>query len=73
LPVDVTDTKVVVAFVVDKNGQISGERIVSDKISGVGKTMIEIAKSFRWTPAKCNWKNVATVVELSMQICFSGE
>jgi hypothetical protein len=66
--INVTDTKFAVAFVVNKNGEISGKRIVSDKIGGVGKTMIEIAKSFRWTPAKYNGKNVATVVELSMQL-----
>src|SRR5689334_14487453 len=47
------DTKFVVAVIIKKDGQIIGERILKDKTGGtVGRQMIEILKSFKWTPGE---------------------
>ena len=52
---------IVVAFIVDQDGSIKGERVVSDITHKVGKQMLDIIKLFKWTPAKCNDKNVPMI------------
>jgi hypothetical protein len=68
---DDLDTKFIVAFVVTKEGQIIGERIVKDKAGGtVGRQMIKIARSFKWTPAECDGKQVPMLVKIPLQVCL---
>ena len=64
------DTKFIVAFVVETDGRITGERIVKDKTGSVGQKMLQIAKSFKWTPAECDGKKVPMLVKLPLQICL---
>jgi hypothetical protein len=64
------DTKFIIAFVVDADGQISGERILKDQTDYVGQRMIRIAKSFKWTPAECDGLKVPMLVRLPLQICL---
>jgi hypothetical protein len=66
------DTKVIIAFIVDENGRIFGERVVKDKTNAVGQKMIRIVKSFKWKPAECKGNRVPAIVKLPLQICFSG-
>lgn len=63
-------TKFTIAFVVDVDGSISGERIIKDEIGGVGDQMIKIVKSFKWSPAMCNGKQVASLHQIPLQICL---
>lgn len=67
---DDLDTKFIIAFVVEADGQITGERIIKDKIGNVGQRMIKIAKSFKWTPAECDGRKVPTLVILPLQMCL---
>ncbi|HRH50690.1 MAG TPA: hypothetical protein PLP23_18185 [Panacibacter sp.] len=52
---------IVVAFIIDKDGSIKGERVINDLTHRVGKQMLEIIKLFKWTPAKCNGKYVPMI------------
>ncbi|MBB6236718.1 hypothetical protein HDC90_001330 [Pedobacter sp. AK013] len=63
-------TKFTIAFVVDVDGSISGERIIEDEVGGVGDQMIKIVKSFKWSPAMCNGKQVASLHQIPLQICL---
>jgi len=63
-------TKFTIAFVVDVDGSISGERVIKDEVGNVGNQMIKIVKSFKWCPAICNGKQVATLYQIPLQICL---
>ncbi len=63
-------TRFIVSFLVDVDGRISRERVVKDQVGKVGEQMLKIAKSFKWTPAKCKGKKVATITTVSAQICL---
>lgn len=63
-------TKFMVSFLVDVDGSISRERVVKDEVGKVGEQMLKIAKSFKWIPARCKGKKVATITTLSCQICL---
>jgi hypothetical protein len=67
------DTRFVVAFIVEKNGKISGERIIHDKTNSAGKRLIEIAKSFKWSPAVCNGQKVDFLHQFQIQVCLTEE
>ena len=64
------DTKFVVAFIVETDGEITGERVIKDKSGTVGKQMIKIVKSFRWAPAECDGKKVPMLVNIPLEICL---
>jgi len=67
------ETNFGIAFIVNKNGAIIGERVIEDKTGRVGIQMILIAKSLKWIPAECNGKKVPSIVKLPLQICFSRD
>ena len=67
---DDLDTKYIIAFVVEADGQITGERIIKNKTGNVGQRMIKIAKSFKWTPAECDGRKVPMLVRLPLQMCL---
>ena len=69
IPYDL-DTKFIIAFIVEADGQITGERIIKDKTGNVGQLMIKIAKSFKWTPAECDGRKVPMLVKVPFQICL---
>jgi hypothetical protein len=64
------DTKFIIAFIVEADGQITGERIIKDKIGNAGQRMIRIVKSFKWTPAECDGRKVPMLVRLPFQTCL---
>lgn len=63
-------TQFTISFLVDVDGHVSRERVVKDQVGKVGEQMLKIAKSFKWTPAMCNGKKVATITTLSTRICL---
>jgi hypothetical protein len=62
------DSNIIVAFIVDADGSLKGERIIKDETSKVGQQMLSIAKTFKWSPALCNGKKVAMLYTLPMII-----
>ena len=66
------DTKFIVAFIVDIDGNIFGERIIKDKTNKVGRQILDIAKSFKWTAAMCNGKKITMLHKLEVQISLSN-
>jgi hypothetical protein len=62
------DSNIIVAFIVDIDGTIKGERIIKDQTNKIGQQLLDIVKTFRWTPAKCDNKNVAMLYKLPIVI-----
>jgi hypothetical protein len=62
LPHDPIDSKVIVAFVIDKDGHMKGKRILKD-IEGtdLGKQLLDIIDDMTWHPATCGGKVVPTI------------
>jgi hypothetical protein len=56
------DSKVIVAFVIDKDGHMKGKRILKD-IEGtdLGKQLLDIIDDMTWHPATCEGKVVPTI------------
>lgn len=59
------DGSIVVAFIIDADGSIKGERIIKDKTNKVGQRMLDIAKTFKWAPAICKGKKIAMLYTLT--------
>lgn len=63
------DSKVMVGFIVDKSGQIYGERIIRNiKNSTAGEQILEILKQVKWVSGKCKGKDVDTFMVLPVYI-----
>ena len=60
----------VVGFIVEANGQITGERVVQDNTNQIGKQVLKGIKNCRWCPAKCNGKEVAMLYKFPIIIDF---
>jgi hypothetical protein len=65
-----SSTQFTISFLVDVDGRISRERVVRDEVGKIGEQMLKIIKSFKWTPAMCNGKKVATLTTLSTRMCL---
>jgi protein TonB len=66
------DTKVIVAFIIDKDGEVTGERIIRDiEGSNYALQLLTAVKNNKWVPGKCNGRNVATLQVLPMIIEFN--
>jgi hypothetical protein len=70
---DSLSSNIVVAFIVDKDGSIKGERIVNDHTGRIGQQMLDIVKTFKWIPGKCNGSKVATVYAFPVTVCVLME
>ncbi|HYC27970.1 MAG TPA: hypothetical protein VEB42_04125 [Chitinophagaceae bacterium] len=64
---------VTVAFIVDKDGSIKGERVLRDKTQIVGRQLLEVIRSLKWTPGKCNGRTVPMLVKQNMVIEIGRE
>jgi hypothetical protein len=60
------DPNVIVAVIVDTDGSIKGCRIVKDRSNKIGQQLLDIIKSFKWTPAKCDNKNVPMIYKIPL-------
>ena len=63
------DTKVIVAFIIEKDGQVTGERIIRN-IAGtnIGQELLNIVSQNKWNAGKCNGESVAVLQILPMII-----
>lgn len=59
-------SKILVAFIVNSDGTISGARIITDKTIKAGQQVLDITKSFKWTAGRCGNKNVATIYTIPL-------
>lgn len=62
------NSKTIVQFIVDIDGSIKGERMLSNP--EVGKQLISIIKNIQWKPALCNNKAVPFLVTIPLTICL---
>ena len=62
------DPNFIVAFIVDIDGTIKGERIIRDQTGEVGHQILEIVKTLRWTAAKCKNRKVRMLYRLPLTI-----
>jgi hypothetical protein len=63
------DTKVIVAFVIDKNGQVTGKRIIKNiKGTDLGEQLLDIVDDLKWQPGICNGKPVPTMQLVPMSV-----
>lgn len=51
-----------ISFIVEKNGKISGERIMKGRPNSITKQLFSIIHSLLGIPAKCNGHNVPSVI-----------
>jgi periplasmic protein TonB len=68
--------RIIVAFVIEKNGTIDGERIVKDFASGnhdLGKQVLDAIKHYQWKPGSCNGKPVPVLYFIPLTIDTSQE
>jgi hypothetical protein len=54
------DTKVIVAFIIGEDGQLTGKRVVKD-FQGYGLQLLEILDDFVWQPGFCDGQKVPTL------------
>ena len=73
LPAGEIRTRYVIAFIVEKDGTISGERVVDLPANDVTKQLFAAARSIRWIPGKCHGKNVAMLLKVPVEIDYQTE
>ena len=57
-----------VAFIVEKDGKISGGRVIGDDTNTIGRQILQVVRSLSWLPGKCNGKKVAVLYRLPVTI-----
>jgi hypothetical protein len=65
------ESQCIVAFIVEIDGHITGGRVIRGNRQ-VGQQILKVAESLKWTPGKCNGKNVPVFYTLPMNIEYSG-
>jgi len=66
---DPIESKVLVAFIVNVDGQINGKRIIKNITgSDLAEQLLDIVDDVKWEPGFCNGKAVRTLLVLPMII-----
>lgn len=60
------DPHIIVAVIIDIDGKLNGARVIKDKTNSIGAQIINIARSFKWTPAKCFDKFVPMIYQITI-------
>lgn len=68
LPTDEIRTSYIIAFIVEKDGTIRGERSVDGPPNDITKQLFAAARTIRWIPGKCHGKNVPMLLKLPVFI-----
>ena len=66
--IDDIQSNYVVGFIVEADGQITGERVIQDNTNQIGKQLLKAIKSNRWHPAICDGKKVAMLYKFPVII-----
>jgi hypothetical protein len=66
-------TRYVIAFIVDKNGTISGERTVDAPNDDITKQLFAAVRTIRWISGKCHGKNVTMLHTVGIGIDYQCE
>jgi TonB family protein len=65
------ESRVIVAFVIEPDGSITGKRIIQNVTdTDLGNQLLEIVDDFKWEPATCNGKKVPTLQLFPMSVDF---
>jgi hypothetical protein len=66
------ETKLLIAFIIDTDGEIIGERIIKNPFDNdkAAKEAFNIIKGFKWLPGLCGDKKVPVLFKLPIQIDF---
>ena len=72
-PTDPIRSTYVIAFIVDKNGRISGERSVDAPADDITRQLFAAARTIRWIPGKCHGKNVTMLKKVPIIIDYQIE
>jgi len=68
--------RIIVAFVIQANGRIAGERVFrepSGKRHLFSDQVFKIVRGFKWKPARCNNKPVASLYVLPVKISIQDQ
>jgi hypothetical protein len=63
----------VIAFIVEKNGTASGERIINAPNNDITKQIFSAVRTIRWVPGKCKGKKVPMLYVLPITIDYASE
>jgi periplasmic protein TonB len=67
------ESQYIVGFIVEANGEITGERVIRDNTNQIGQQILKMVKSCQWYPARCNGKKVAFLYKLPVIIDIQEE
>jgi hypothetical protein len=70
LPTGEIRTRYVIAFIVEKDGSISGERSADGPPDDITKQLFAAARTIRWIPGKCHEKNVSMLHKVPVIIDY---
>lgn len=64
-------SKILVGFIVDERGKVTGKRIISTiKGTNIAEQILTVLAEFKWKPGTCNGKPVSTFHVYPMIICL---
>lgn len=68
------NTKLIIAFVIEPNGEISGKRIMKDiEGSSVGNQALKLIEGIKWTAGSCSGTSVPVIQIIPIQICLNKD
>jgi hypothetical protein len=73
LPPGEIQSRYVIAFIVEKDGTISGERAVNTTKNDITKQLFAAVRTMRWIPGKCHGKTVAMLHTLPIIIDYGSK
>lgn len=72
-PTDLTESKVLVSFVVTVEGKITGQRVLKNiQNTDAAEQVLNIISNYKWTPGLCNNQIVSSILTIPVLIHFSN-
>ena len=73
IPSGEIQSRYVIAFIIEKDGTISGERAVDAPKNNITKQLFVAVRTIRWVPGRCHGKNVPMLYVLPITIDYGIE
>jgi hypothetical protein len=73
MPSGEIQSRYVIAFIVKKNGTISGERIIDAPKNDITKQLFAAVRTIRWVPGRCHGKYVPMLYALPITIEYGRD